>query len=107
MKSFQVCDILEDVALTGFDLAHDKGTYDAISLDPVDPKLKREKYIKNVAEMLNNGGLLVITSCNWVEKELVAQFEGVFELKEVIPTPTFKFGNKVGNVVTSIVFQKL
>lgn len=90
-----------------FDVVHDKGTYDAISLNPENPKQCREKYIKNIWSILKLNGLLIITSCNWTQEELLEQFKEYFKLYEVIPTPQFKFGNKVGNVVTSIVMQKL
>ena len=53
----------------------DKGTYDAVSLDPAGASAQRQKYIANVADMLADGGLLVITSCNWTENELKEHFE--------------------------------
>lgn len=58
-----------------FKVAHDKGTYDAVSLNPDNPKDKREKYINAVREILVPGGLFVITSCNWTEDELLNHFE--------------------------------
>ena len=89
-----------------YDVCFDKGTYDAISLDPEDSKTKRVKYIENVARLLKPNGLLVITSCNWTEKELPEHFKSHFNLKEQIPTPQFKFGGVVGNMVTSLIFTK-
>ena len=71
---------------------------------------KRLKYIENISELLGSGGnkkrFLILTSCNWTEEELVKQFEDCFNVHTVIPTPQFKFGGVVGNVVTSIVFEK-
>ncbi|KPI99609.1 Methyltransferase-like protein 10 [Papilio xuthus] len=103
---FQVFDIInDDVKTLGkFGLIHDKGTYDAISLSPDDAKLKRHKYIDQVAEMLAENGLFVITSCNWTEDELLRHFSEKMKLKCVIPTPQFSFEGKVGNMVSSVVF---
>ncbi|XP_015585322.1 EEF1A lysine methyltransferase 2 [Cephus cinctus] len=106
----QVCDILSEdqSSLTSdFKVAHDKGTYDAISLNPDNPKEKREKYIKNVHNILLPNGLFILTSCNWTESELQSQFKDYFKVLQMIPTPSFKFGGKVGNTVTSVVFQKI
>lgn len=98
------------LALNRFQVVHDKGTYDAISLNPENPKKKRELYLRNIGSLIDDNGLLIMTSCNWSEMELVSFFEGSGELglevMEVIPTPTFKFGGKVGNVVSSVVFRK-
>ncbi|XP_055606196.1 EEF1A lysine methyltransferase 2 [Uranotaenia lowii] len=107
--SYRAVDLLnpQDVALLGqFKLVHDKGTYDAISLHPDDPKSKRAAYIDGVSTLLRDDGLFVITSCNWTQNELISSFTEGFELDSVIPTPTFKFGGTVGNVVTSVVFRK-
>ena len=58
-----------------FKLANDKGTYDAISLCPDNPKEKREKYIRNVHGILEDGGYLALTSCNWTKAELIEHFK--------------------------------
>lgn len=94
-------------ALDIFGIVHDKGTYDAISLCPDNPKEKRELYIESVRNVMDENSLFIITSCNWTEDELINSFQGKFEKKCCIPTPTFKFGGKVGSVVTSIVFKKV
>ncbi|XP_046749357.1 EEF1A lysine methyltransferase 2 [Diprion similis] len=107
--TLQTFDILEnDVASLGssFRVAHDKGTYDAVSLNPNNPKEKREKYIKNVKEMLEPQGILIITSCNWTEDELVNHFKTYFELLHSIPTPSFRFAGQTGNLISSLVFTK-
>uniref|UniRef100_A0A2M4AX98 Protein-lysine N-methyltransferase n=1 Tax=Anopheles triannulatus TaxID=58253 RepID=A0A2M4AX98_9DIPT len=106
---YRVVDLMsesETTALGQFKVVHDKGTYDAISLHPEDSKTMRSQYIASVHRMLRDDGIFVLTSCNWTESELVKSFEGRFNLRTVIPTPTFKFGGKVGSVVTSIVFTK-
>lgn len=98
----------DDVSELGlFKIAHDKGTYDAVSLDPENTKEKRETYIRNVHKILEENGILIITSCNWTQPELIEAFEGKFKIKCSIPTPTFMFGGKVGNVVTSVVFERI
>ncbi|XP_026747939.1 EEF1A lysine methyltransferase 2 [Trichoplusia ni] len=105
---YKVFNITQDsVAELGkFGIIHDKGTYDAIGLNPDDPKKHREKYIDQVAEMLSEEGLFIITSCNWTDEELIKHFSEKMKLKRVIPTPQFKFGGKVGSVVSSVVFTK-
>lgn len=85
---------------------HYVGTYDAISLNPDDAKEKRNTYLKNLLEIMNEESLFIITSCNWTQLELVESFKEYFVLNTVIPTPVFKFGGSVGNVVTSLVFTK-
>ena len=75
-STFQTCDILSSpLPAQSFRACVDKGTYDAISLNPDDPKSKRALYIENVHAMLVDNGYLVLTSCNWTEAELTTQFE--------------------------------
>ena len=106
---YKVADLLSDteMELLGlYKIVHDKGTYDAISLNPDNTKLRRIQYIDNIYKILDDDGLFIITSCNWTEQELINTFNDKFSLHTVIPTPTFKFGGRVGNVVTSLVFAK-
>lgn len=70
----QVCDILDNTLPCDFKIVHDKGTYDAISLNPENPAEKRQKYMENVHRILSPGGYLVLTSCNWTREELVNHF---------------------------------
>ncbi|XP_062549889.1 EEF1A lysine methyltransferase 2 [Armigeres subalbatus] len=107
--AYKVVDLLDESEVAGlgkFNVVHDKGTYDAVSLHPDDSKRMRETYIKSVVQLLHDDGLFIVTSCNWTQKELVQSFRNQFDLHVVIPTPTFKFGGTVGNVVTSVVFVK-
>lgn len=54
--------INNDVGTLGkFGLVHDKGTYDAISLNPDNPRENRQKYIDQVVEMLQDNGNYIIT----------------------------------------------
>ncbi|CAH2064867.1 unnamed protein product, partial [Iphiclides podalirius] len=109
MIRFQMFDIInDDVTHLGdkFQLVHDKGTYDAISLNPENAKENRQKYIAQASEMLAGNGLFVITSCNWTEDELLKHFSEKMKMKCVIPTPQFTFGGKVGSMVSSVAFVK-
>lgn len=93
-------------SLDKFKVVNDKGTYDAISLNPENSKEKRMAYLRNVARLLAEDGYFIITSCNWTEDELRISFEDSFKQFYIIPSPQFKFGGKVGSVVSSVVFQK-
>lgn len=99
-------DNVELELLGKFKVVNDKGTYDAISLNPDNPKEKRMSYIRNVAKLMQDDGYFIITSCNWTEEELTAGFAEVFAQFYIIPSPQFKFGGKVGSVVSSVVFKK-
>ena len=80
MLKLQVCDVLktsETNALCSdqkFDVCLDKGTYDAISLNPKDAVGSQTMYIKNISGLLAPGGVFIICSCNWTEAELLAHF---------------------------------
>lgn len=104
---YRVIDLIGEVACDDvYDVLIDKGTYDAISLNPNNSKGSRHKYITNVAKLLSDEGIFILTSCNWTENELTLQFDGIFIINDVIPTPTFKFGGKEGSLVSCIVFKK-
>ncbi|KAH8325033.1 hypothetical protein KR074_002446 [Drosophila pseudoananassae] len=106
--TYKVADLTQPQnELGAFDVVHDKGTYDAVSLCPDNAKEKRALYLATVKKLLSSAeSLFVITSCNWTEEELVQSFAEKLIKHATIPTPTFKFGGKVGNVVTSVVFKK-
>ena len=59
-----------------YDIAIDKGTYDAIALSLVDPKQKRLLYKEFLVDTLkkNSESIFIITSCNWTTPELIAFF---------------------------------
>merc|ERR1712226_960736 len=110
---FQVCDILENLDNTKcaalkktYDVVVDKGTFDAISLSESAVRDK-QSYVRNISELLNPKGMLLITSCNWTEAELRTQFRSKFRLHHVLPTPCFSYGGHSGNSVTSLIFTKL
>ncbi|XP_072760078.1 EEF1A lysine methyltransferase 2 [Anoplolepis gracilipes] len=102
----EVCDILNNTLSHDFKVVHDKGTYDAISLNPEDPATKRQKYVENIHRILSSKGYLVLISCNWTKEELLKHFANHFELESELPTDTFQFGGQTGNTVTQLVFRK-
>ncbi|KAL1508881.1 hypothetical protein ABEB36_003703 [Hypothenemus hampei] len=101
---YEVTDILEGLKAT-YNVIHDKGTYDAVSLS-TNSKESCMKYMINVHEALRPDGYFIITSCNWTENELKDHFKQYFLIHQTISTPQFKFGGKVGNVVSICVFVK-
>lgn len=62
------------VMLTGFDVCIDKGTFDAISLNPDSTVDGKAHYLKALQGALQKGGLFVITSCNWTKEQLMHFF---------------------------------
>jgi len=94
----------------GWDVILDKGTFDAISLSSEkDAQGRRifEGYKERIVPLMRDGGLLLITSCNWTEEELRHWFEGgelVYE--DTIKYPSFSFGGKKGQTISSVCFRK-
>ena len=58
-----------------YDVVLDKGTYDAICMNPDDAQNQRIKYRQAVGRLVRNGGLFIITSCNWTQAELLQHFD--------------------------------
>lgn len=96
----------------GFDVVLDKGTFDAVSLDcETDGRGRRvcEGYRGRVEGLVRKGGVLVVTSCNWTEEELVGWFEGGeggLERWGRVEYPVFRFGGGEGQSVQSVVFRR-
>ncbi|XP_070608603.1 EEF1A lysine methyltransferase 2 isoform X1 [Erythrolamprus reginae] len=102
--------LIEDILnpsdeLSNFQICIDKGTFDAISLNPDNAAEKRKQYVKSLQRLLRSNGFFLITSCNWTKEELCKQFEG-FLLLEELPTANFYFGGRTGSTVTALVLQK-
>ncbi|XP_034944408.1 EEF1A lysine methyltransferase 2 [Chelonus insularis] len=89
-----------------FTLIHDKGTYDAISLNPDNHQEQRKKYINNVTRILKDTGFFVISSCNWTKDELQEHFKNDFKVERSLETPKMSFGGKVGQSVTNMILRK-
>ena len=101
------------LAPRGFDVVLDKGTFDAISLsDEVDPETGQRAFMGYAARaeaLVRPGGLLLVTSCNWTEQELIAWYtEPQTQLKVLgcVTYPKFKFGGQEGSAVVGVCFQR-
>ncbi|KAI8805736.1 S-adenosyl-L-methionine-dependent methyltransferase [Cladochytrium replicatum] len=81
--------------------ALDKGTFDAISLSE-DGSTDVKLYAENVAKMLAPGGVLLITSCNFTESEVLEQLQSHFEYKGRVKYPTFTFGGVQGQTIVTL-----
>ncbi|KAJ3082865.1 Methyltransferase-like protein 10 [Rhizoclosmatium hyalinum] len=103
-----------------FQLAVDKGTFDAISLangvvesddgTPVNVFERAKvacKYAEAVAAMLVEDGMLLITSCNWTEAELKEGFKEYFTFHSRKKYPTFTFGGVEGQTVVTVAFKRV
>jgi EEF1A lysine methyltransferase 2 len=102
----------------GFDLVHDKGTFDAMSLSEetfVDEggKEKRicERYPGVVAGLVRKGGWVLVTSCNWTEAEVERWFtgekgDGELKVWGRVEYPKFRFGGVEGQEVASVCFRR-
>ena len=69
---FEVVDILQSNSMEGvFDVLIDKGTYDAICLNPdADLQRNRQLYMQFITEHLAATGYFVLMSCNFTKEEL-------------------------------------
>lgn len=97
---------------TGFDMALDKGTFDAISLMPLAEGNEVHPcttYRSKVVPLIKPGCFLCITSCNWTKDELLgwlAPADGELELYSEAKYPTFTFGGQTGQSIVTLVFRK-
>ena len=110
---FRLWDIMGSeapVSLDVYDVVLDKGTFDAVSLSQATDRLGRricEGYSKRVEPLIREGGLLLVTSCNWTESELRRWFEHEnLEPVDRIGYPVFSFGGQTGQSVCSVCFRK-
>ena len=103
---FEVRDLLGDLSNhPRFDIVLDKGTFDAVSLSG--QQGIEEKYVRNVASLVREGGLLLVTSCNWTEKELKSWFEGEeLQFEGRIDYPIFRFGGLTGQSISTVCFRR-
>ncbi|KAI0878423.1 hypothetical protein GGS24DRAFT_419629 [Hypoxylon argillaceum] len=129
----------------GWDVVLDKGTFDAISLSAetldaaaaaaandasAEPRRINEAYGARVLPLVRDGGLFLITSCNWTEAELRSWFEDG-AVQEIPPPPgadqeqqpqqafwgfevvgrveyrSFSFGGVKGQTISSLCFRKV
>ncbi|KAI1413542.1 putative S-adenosylmethionine-dependent methyltransferase of the seven beta-strand family [Hypoxylon sp. FL1857] len=115
--------LLADSQSQGWDVVLDKGTFDAISLssetDPATGHRVAESYRSKMTPLVREGGLFLVTSCNWTESELRSWFEGVkeddneetkqwrFEQVGRVEYPSFSFGGVKGQTISSLCFRKV
>lgn len=102
--------VLDGEQVQGWDLVHDKGTFDAISLNKekdIQGRRICEGYKGRVVPLIKKNGLLLITSCNWTEEELRSWFEDEELLYwKTIQYRSFQFGGRKGQTVSSVCFRK-
>lgn len=60
--------------LKDFDICIDKGTFDAISLNPENTEEGKKLYVQALKGALKNNGFFAITSCNWTKEQLLERF---------------------------------
>ena len=70
---------------SSFDMCIDKGTFDAISLNPEDGQQGKAQYVASLRQVLRPQGLFVITSCNWTKEQLLQIFSPGNEAKAGVP----------------------
>lgn len=88
-------------------------TFDAIALCPTPEDGSQHPsdiYPSRIASLTkSNGGIFLITSCNFTEDELKKRFitpQTGFEYLENIPRQTFEFGGSVGQTIVTVAFKK-
>lgn len=100
-----------------WDVVLDKGTFDAISLSgETDSQGRRivEGYRDRIKPLLIRGkGLLIITSCNWTQDELIKWFvkagdepDGGFSTYGRVKYPSYKFGGQEGQTISTVCFKR-
>lgn len=113
--SFQQADILakDPFSSSTFDLIMDKGTLDAIALnqDPLPQfagKIGMQVYPQQVERLMHANSVLLITSCNFTEQELIDLVTSGTSLMlwDSIKYPSFEFGGVKGSTVCSVAFRK-
>jgi EEF1A lysine methyltransferase 2 len=102
--------VLEGRNEQGWDVVLDKGTFDAISLsEEKDTNGRRicDGYKERVVPLIRDEGVLLVTSCNWTEEELIAWFQGgELEYMDTIKYKSFSFGGRKGQTISSVCFRK-
>ncbi|KAK9352982.1 methyltransferase domain-containing protein [Lipomyces doorenjongii] len=94
-----------------WDLVLDKGTLDAIALsgDIIRNGLSGVNLFPTVVRdtLVRVGGIILITSCNFTEEELVKLFsiEGL-QLWKSIKYPVYEFGGVKGQSISSVAFRR-
>ncbi len=96
-----------------FDLVVDKGTFDAISLNPDFCGMEKVSKTEIIADafkstlkiLLTGDSLFMITSCNWTRPELETIFAPEFKAISEVEHTKFVFGGKSGQDVSTVIFK--
>lgn len=98
-----------------FDLIVDKGTFDAISLNPDFSGQEKVSKTKIIADTIkstlkrllksSDSALFIITSCNWTRPELENIFAPEFQAVAEVEHTKFVFGGKSGQDVSTVIFK--
>uniref|UniRef100_A0A8C9EJ07 Methyltransferase domain-containing protein n=1 Tax=Pavo cristatus TaxID=9049 RepID=A0A8C9EJ07_PAVCR len=78
--------------LLGFQICIDKGTFDAVSLNPDNAVGKRKQYVRSLCSVLKPEGFFLITSCNWTKEELLNEFREGEQLNRTTCQPMAEQG---------------
>eukprot|EP00180_Rhodochaete_pulchella_P002635 Plantae.Rhodophyta-Rhodochaete_pulchella.ctg407.p2 GENE.Plantae.Rhodophyta-Rhodochaete_pulchella.ctg407~~Plantae.Rhodophyta-Rhodochaete_pulchella.ctg407.p2 ORF type:complete len:245 (-),score=20.90 Plantae.Rhodophyta-Rhodochaete_pulchella.ctg407:1316-1996(-) len=99
--SFHVMDVFDGESHCGrkFDVVHDKGTFDAILLNP---SSDLDRFVEVVHALCVK--FWVITSCNNTRDELLQRFGSHFDFHSSLDHPVLKFGGREGTPVCTIAF---
>lgn len=93
-----------------WDVVLDKGTLDAIALADVKygSKTGVQIYSSRALELMKAEGILLITSCNFTEEELIKIIEndGDLVVFDKVQYPTFQFGGVKGQTVCTVAFKR-
>ncbi|ODQ67712.1 S-adenosyl-L-methionine-dependent methyltransferase [Nadsonia fulvescens var. elongata DSM 6958] len=116
---FEHADFLSDRAewMKGerqWDIVLDKGTLDAIALSDIQYELKNGEYKSGarlygdvVQHLIKKNGLLLITSCNFTQEELIKLIvRPGLSVWKTIDYPSFEFAGVQGQTICSVAFIK-
>ncbi|KAK9237174.1 methyltransferase domain-containing protein [Lipomyces kononenkoae] len=101
----------DDKENESWDLVLDKGTFDAIALngDIIRDGLRGVDIFPTVVRdsLVRVGGIILITSCNFTQEELVKLFniEGL-KLWKTVKYPVYEFGGVKGQSISSVAFRR-
>lgn len=113
--SFKQVDLFadEEFFTNKFHIILDKGTLDAIALnqEPLpefEDRIGMDVYASRVEKLMNTGSVLLITSCNFTEEELIRIIttNSLLTVWDKIKYPSFEFGGVKGSTVCSVAFTK-
>lgn len=97
-----------------WDVVLDKGTLDAIALSDLTYEYQGqqlsgvEMYPLRAAGLVKPSGLMLITSCNFTEEELIKIITSDKRMKyfDKVEYPTFQFGGVKGQTVCTVAFRR-